>query len=70
VIRRSPVGCIAAFAGDGGLVLVVTGSDGENLIRAEGPTRAAAWLAASEQARAVGMLGPRPRPSTGGGGLI
>jgi hypothetical protein len=36
---------------------VVTGQNGENLIRAEGPTRAEAWIRAVEQARSLGMLG-------------
>jgi hypothetical protein len=35
----------AAFTGEDGLVWVVTGANGENLIRAEGPTRAAASAA-------------------------
>ena len=35
---------------------LVTGSIGENAIRAEGHTQAAAWWAACVQARAVGML--------------
>jgi hypothetical protein len=37
-------------------VWVVSGHNGENLIRAEGPSGAAAWRAALEQARAVGMV--------------
>jgi hypothetical protein len=45
-----------AFHGSDGLVWVVTGSNGENLIRAEGVTRAEAWHRAVEQAAAVGML--------------
>jgi hypothetical protein len=55
----------AAFTGGEGLVWVVTGSNGENLIRAEGPTRAAAWIAACGQARALGMLRRRARPPDG-----
>jgi hypothetical protein len=59
----------AAFTGKGGaLVWGVTGSNGENLIRAEGPTRAAAWLAARIQVGALGMLGPRSRPLPGKAG--
>lgn len=35
----------------------VTGRNGENLIRAEAPTRAEAWRLALEQAREVARLG-------------
>lgn len=46
-----------ALVGSGGRRLwVVSGSNGENLIRAEGATEADAWRSAVEQARAVGML--------------
>jgi len=46
-----------AFVGEGGsLVWVVTGHNGENVIRAEGATYREAWAAAVEQARAIGML--------------
>jgi hypothetical protein len=44
-----------------GPVWPVAGANGENLIRAEGPTRDAAWWAAVGQARADGMMGARPR---------
>jgi hypothetical protein len=44
--------------GAGGRFWVVSGSNGENLIRAEGRTDVEAWREAVEQARAVGMLGP------------
>ena len=37
---------------------LVTGSNGENVIHAEGRTQAEAWWRACEQARAVGMLAP------------
>jgi hypothetical protein len=37
-------------------VWLVTGSNGENLIRAEGRTRDEAWRNAELQAREVGML--------------
>lgn len=40
----------------GGLVWVVSGHNGENFIRAEGPSETAAWRAASDQAKAVGMF--------------
>jgi hypothetical protein len=35
---------------------LVTGRNGENVIRAEAPTQAEAWHAACLQAKAVGML--------------
>jgi hypothetical protein len=38
------------------MIWVVTGRNGENLIRAEGLTEATAWRAALGQARAVGMV--------------
>jgi hypothetical protein len=46
----------------------VDGRNGENLIRADGDTEAAAWLAAVAQARAAGMLS-RSR-SAGGTGPV
>jgi hypothetical protein len=39
-----------------GAVWWVTGSNGENAIRAEGRTQAEAWARACEQAKALGML--------------
>ncbi len=56
----------AAFTGEAGLVWVVTGTNGENMLRAEGATQAEAWRAALSQARAVGMLG-RVKPWQVGG---
>ena len=48
----------AAFTGPGGgPVWVVSGHNGENLIRAEGSTAPEAWARAVEQARSQGMLG-------------
>jgi hypothetical protein len=48
----------AAFAVVGrGLVWIVSGHNGENLIRAEGPTRDGTWVRAVEQAWGLGMLG-------------
>ena len=44
-------------AGPVGPVWMVTGTKGEDVIRAEGPTRDAAWWAAVGQAQAMGMLG-------------
>jgi hypothetical protein len=62
-LRRAgwSVGDTAFTTGSGGLVWVVSGHNGENLIRAEGPTSAAAWRSACDQARSLGMLG-RARP--------
>jgi hypothetical protein len=57
----------AAFAGPAGTVWLVTGTNGENLIRAEGPTRAAAWWAAFEQVVAGGTIGHRPVAKAMGG---
>ncbi|SIN69983.1 hypothetical protein SAMN05444166_0224 [Singulisphaera sp. GP187] len=48
----------AAFVGESGeRVWVVSGYNGENLIRADGATQAEAWHRAIEQARVLGMLG-------------
>ncbi len=51
------IGDAAFVVEGGGLAWVVSGHDGENLIRAEGPTRDEAWGRAVEQARGLGMLG-------------
>jgi hypothetical protein len=45
-----------AFAGLGGRVWCVSGTNGENRIVAEGATELEAWQAACEQARACGMF--------------
>lgn len=56
------VGDVAVRAADGSPAWLATGTNGENLIRAEGVTQAEAWRLAVDQARAVGMLnGRRPR---------
>jgi hypothetical protein len=47
------IGDVAAHDGAGGLVLIVWGHNGENLIRAEGATRDEAWGRAVEQARTL-----------------
>jgi hypothetical protein len=48
----------AAFAVEGGgLLRVVSGHKGEDLIRAQGPTRDEAWGRAVGQARGLGMRG-------------
>jgi hypothetical protein len=51
------IGDVAFRDGAGGLTWIASGSNGENLIRAEGTTRDEAWARAVDQARAVGMLG-------------
>jgi hypothetical protein len=48
---------------DGGQVWVVTGSNGENMIRAEGATCAEAWRHTLNRASAVGRLPGWPRPA-------
>jgi hypothetical protein len=48
----------AALAGaSGDMVWVVSGHNGENLIRAEGAIQSEAWRRAVEQAREIGMPG-------------
>jgi hypothetical protein len=54
------IGDVGFHDGAGGLFWIVSGSNGENLIRAEGATRAGAWGRAVEQARGLGMLGRIP----------
>jgi len=49
-----------AFSGPGGTTWVVTGSNGENLIRAMGRTQSDAWAEAVRQARELGMLDRSP----------
>jgi hypothetical protein len=51
----------------GALVWLVAGTNGENVIRAEGPTQAAAWRIAGDQARAIGMFKGRGRSESGVG---
>ncbi len=50
------------FSGPGGLVWVVTGTNGENRIQAEGATCSEAWRRALDQVEVVGMLPGWPRP--------
>jgi hypothetical protein len=50
------IGDTAFVTEAGALVWLVSGRNGENVIRAEGPTQAAAWLITCDQARAGGML--------------
>jgi hypothetical protein len=48
----------AGFVGpDGSRVVVVSGTNVENQIRAVGATELEAWSRAADRARAVGMLG-------------
>jgi hypothetical protein len=71
VLKRAgwSVGEIAFTDESGGLVWVVSGHNGENLIHAAGATRDEAWRRALEQAGEVGMLargagdGPSSAPS-------
>ncbi len=48
---------------DGGQVRVVTGSNGETMIRAEGATCRAAWRRALDRTAAFGMHPGWPRPA-------
>ena len=50
------VGDFATSDGAGGIVFVVAGTNGENVIRAEGRTVADAWRTSAAQARSLGML--------------
>jgi hypothetical protein len=52
----------AAFAGEKGTTWLVSGTNGENLIRTWGATQGAAWEEAIRQAREVGMLRPADSP--------
>jgi hypothetical protein len=54
------IGDAAFHDGAGGLLWLVSGANGENLIRAEGSTRSEAWGRALDQARGLGMLGDHP----------
>ena len=52
---------VAIFIGPAGdRVWLVSGSNGENMIQAEGPTEVEAWRGALAQARSIGMV-LRPR---------
>ena len=50
------IGATAFASASGALTWAVDGWNGENVIRADGATGAAAWRAAIEQARGLGML--------------
>src|SRR6202035_4582523 len=56
----------AAFGPDDALTWLVTGNNGENVLKAEGRTRAEAYWRACVQAREVGMLAPPPDTSAVG----
>jgi hypothetical protein len=51
------VGEVATLTRAGRKLWLVTGTNGENAIRAEGTSQDEAWHQACEQAAAVGMLG-------------
>jgi hypothetical protein len=59
---RVEIGETAFFDVERVVVHVVTGTNGENQILAEGKTAAEAWCRALGQAAEVGMLAGRPRP--------
>jgi len=55
------IGDVVVRDAEGRTGWLVSGHNGENAIRAEGPTQAEAWRDALDQARTLGMLGgPRP----------
>ena len=47
-----------AFGPDHSLVWIVSGSNGENRVKARGQSQAEAWYRAAQQTEAVGMLAP------------
>jgi hypothetical protein len=51
------IGDVVFHDGAGGRTWIVSGSNGEDLIQAEGATRAEAWGRAVDQAWLLGMLG-------------
>jgi hypothetical protein len=61
------IGDVALRGEGGGLVWIVLGRRGSDLLMVSGPTRVAAWRRALDQAPAVGMLPGRPRPARGEG---
>ena len=54
---------ICSFAGPHGVVCVVEGVNGENVIRGEGDTLDAAYLSACDQARAAGKFARQQKSS-------
>jgi hypothetical protein len=57
------IGDVALRGEGGGLIWIVLGRCGADLLMVSGPTRAEAWRRALDQAAAVGMLPGRPRPA-------
>jgi hypothetical protein len=49
-----------AFSGPHGTTWVVSGSNGENIIRATDPTQSATWAEAERQALELGMVDRTP----------
>ncbi len=58
-LRRAgwSLGHVTLARPDGSSSCLVSGHDGEDLIRVEGPTQSEAWRMATDQARSLGMLG-------------
>ena len=59
------IGDVALLGEGGGLVWIVLGRRGPDLLMVSGATRVEAWWHALDQAMAVGMLPGRPRPARG-----
>jgi hypothetical protein len=59
------IGDVALRGEGGGLVWIVLGRRGSDLLMVSGATRVEAWWHALDQAMAVGMLPGRPRPARG-----
>jgi hypothetical protein len=57
------IGDVALRGESGGLVWIVLGRRGSDLLMVSGATRPEAWRRALDQAPAVGMLPGRPRPA-------
>jgi hypothetical protein len=56
---------VALRGAGGGLVWIVLGRRGSDLLMVSGATCREAWRRALDQAAAVGMLPGRPRPARG-----
>jgi hypothetical protein len=59
------IGAVPLRGAGGGLVWIVLGRRGSDLLMVSGATRQEAWRRALDQAAAVGMLPGRPRPAMG-----
>jgi hypothetical protein len=57
------IGDVSLRGEGGGLVWIVLGRRGVDLLMVSGPTRLEAWRRALDQTPAVGMLPGRPRPA-------